>query len=118
MRLEIHPPDEPDSVVATAIWDAGRVAVEATDPAVRDQLRQVFRHTPVVVDDASYRRLGTHGEVVVQPGSLEWFRAVAQTRLPRETKLVARLVPGVREGGYDPAAGTGTFGSAIERLIG
>ena len=33
-----------------------------------------------------------------------------------EADLVARFVPGVREGGYDPAAGYRTFRSTIERL--
>jgi len=116
MQVEIHRPGDPDTVVATATWKAGRVVVEAEDPTVRERVEKVFRPTPVVVDDASYRRLGTRGEVVVQPGDLEWFRAVAQTRLPREADLVARLVPGVREGGYDPAAGYRTFRSTIERL--
>jgi hypothetical protein len=118
MKFEMHTPDEPDTVVATATWDAGRVVVEASDPVLRDRLQRVFRHTPVIVDDASYRRLGTHGDVVLEPGDLEWFRAVAHARLSKETDLVARLVAGAREGGYDPAAGTGTFESAIERLMG
>jgi hypothetical protein len=37
-------------------------------------------------------------------------------RAPAETGLVARLVPEVERGGYDPAAGYRTFGSAVERL--
>ena len=116
MQVEIHRPGDPDTVVATATWKAGRVVVEAEDPTVRERLEKVFRPTPVVVDDASYRRLGTRGEVVVQPGDLEWFRAAVQVRASAETGLVARLVPEVTEGGYDPAAGYRTFGDSVERL--
>jgi len=116
MQVEVHRPGEPDTVLATAAWQAGGVVVEAEDPTVRERVERVFRSTPVVVDDASYRRSGTRGEVVLQPGDLAWFRAVAQTRRPRETDVGGRLVPGVREGGYDPAAGYRTFRSTIERL--
>jgi TPP-dependent pyruvate/acetoin dehydrogenase alpha subunit len=54
--------------------------------------------------------------VVIQPGSLEWFRAAAQVRAA-EAGLVARMVPGVSRGGYDPAAGYRSFDQAIERLV-
>ena len=62
-----------------------------------------------MVDDGAYRRLGTSGEVMIQPGDLEWFRAASQVRGAAATGLVARLVPGVTEGGFDPAAGYRTF---------
>ena len=116
MKVEFHLPDEPDDVLATASWDDGTSAIESGDDAIRDTLTRAFRHTPVVIDDASYRRQGTHGEVMIQPGSLEWFRAVVQARVPGETGLVGRFVPGVREGGFDPAAGYRTFEEQIERL--
>ncbi|HEX6264137.1 MAG TPA: hypothetical protein VF036_02530 [Actinomycetota bacterium] len=53
---------------------------------------------------------------MLQPGDLEWFRAVAQFRVPAETGLVARTVPGVTRGGYDPAANYRRFSEQIERL--
>jgi hypothetical protein len=53
---------------------------------------------------------------MLQPGGLEWFRAVAQFRVPAETGLVARTVPGVARGGYDPAANYRRFSEQIERL--
>lgn len=115
MNVEFHPADDPETVVATVTWD-GTVRIACEDDAVRAQLERAYRHTPVVTDDASYRRLGTSGEVVIQPGDLEWFRAASQVRGPAETGLVARLVPGVREGGFDPAAGYRTFEASIERL--
>jgi len=37
-------------------------------------------------------------------------------RAPAETGLEARLVPGVTEGGFDPAAGYRRFEDTIERL--
>jgi hypothetical protein len=116
MKAEFHNTDEPDEIVASVTWIDGRAEVTATDAAVADRLRQALRPTPVVVDDGSYRRLGTSGVVVVQPGDLEWFRAATMIRAPAETGLVARLVPEVERGGYDPAAGYRTFGSAVERL--
>jgi hypothetical protein len=116
MKVEFHRPDEPDDVLATATWSDGAASVTSDDAATRDALERALRRTPVVIDDASYRRQGTHGEVVIQPGSLEWFRAVVQARVPAETGLVGRFVPGVREGGFDPAAGYRTFEEQIERL--
>ncbi|HVF08693.1 MAG TPA: hypothetical protein VNC60_08960 [Actinomycetota bacterium] len=103
--------------VATATWADGRAVIDCADDDVRQALERAFRSTPVVVtDDASYRRQGTHGEVMVQPGSLEWFRAVAFNRAPTEAGVEARLVPGITEGGFDPAAGYRRFDESIERL--
>ena len=116
MKAEFHSPDDPEVVLASATWSDLAVTIESEDPVLAGSLRDAFRRVPVVVNDGSYRPQGTHGEVVVQPGDLEWFRAVAQVRVSAETGLVARLVPGVREGGYDPAAGYRTFGDSIERL--
>ncbi len=116
MKTEFHNLEEPDQIVASVTWIDGRAQVTADDPAVAEKLRLALRPTPVVVDDSSYRRLGTHGVVVVQPGDLEWFRAATMVRAPAETGLVARLVPEVDRGGYDPAAGYRTFGSSMERL--
>lgn len=90
--------------------------MEADDPAVKTAIERAFRPTPVVVDDASLRSAGTRGELMLQPGDLEWFRAVAQFRVPAETGLVARSVPGVVRGGYDPAANYRRFSEQIERL--
>jgi hypothetical protein len=116
MLVEFHTPDAPDDVVATASWDDGEPTVTSEDEEARRSLTTSFRRTPVVIDDASYRRQGTAGAVMIQPGSLEWFRAVIQARVPAETGLTGRFVPGVTEGGYDPAAGYRTFGESIERL--
>ena len=116
MKVEFHPPDDPDTVLATAVWSGGRVQIETDDEALAAKLADAYRPTPVVTDDASYRQLGTHGEVVLEPGSLEWFRAASQVRAPVVTGLSARLVPGITEGGYDPAAGYRRFESTLERL--
>ena len=119
MRVEFHHAEDPGTVVGTAVWRPGSVTVECDDPTIADALARAFRRSPVVVDDAAYRPPGATGEVVVQPGGLEWFRAVAQVRVPAEAGLVARFVPRVREGGgYDPAAGYRSFEESIERLIG
>jgi hypothetical protein len=116
VKAEFHRPEEPDEVLATAVWNGSSADVESGDEELAASLRNSFRNVPVVVDDPSYRKLGTHGEVLLQPGDLEWFRAVLQVRVPAETGLVARLVPGVAEGGYDPASSYMTFGESISRL--
>ena len=90
--------------------------VDADDPSIKATVERAFRATPVVVDDPSLRRVGAHGEQMLQPGDLEWFRTVAQVRVLSETGLVARAVPGVTQGGYDPAANYRRFSEQIERL--
>jgi hypothetical protein len=52
----------------------------------------------------------------LQPGDLEWFRAVAQSRATDESGLAARFVPGTIVGGFDPAANYRRFEEQIERL--
>lgn len=117
MKVEFHLPDAPDDVLVTAEWRDGAVVVSSRDDARRARVEKAYRHTPAVVDDGAYRRLGTSGEVVIPPGSLEWFRAVTQTRARSETGLVPRTVPDVRRGaGYDPAAGYRPFEEQVERL--
>ena len=111
------PPPEPPPAVASALWLGDRVIVEAVDPKLKASIERAFRPLPVVVDDPSLRYPGTSGESVLQPGDLEWFRAVAQVRVPAETGLVARSVPGVKVGGYDPAANYRRFPEQIERLV-
>jgi len=115
MRAEFHEPDTPGAVVATAEWDGSRVTVEASDEARAEAVRRIFRPTPVAIDDPSLRAQGTYGEVVVQPGSLVWFRGVCKVRASG-AGLVARFVTESIEGGYDPAAGYRPFEEAIERL--
>jgi hypothetical protein len=102
--------------VASATWVGGRALVEADDPEVKASIERAFRSTPVVVDDPSLRTAGSHGEQMLQPGSLAWFRAVAQFRVLGETGLAARSVPGVTVGGYDPAANYRRFSEQIARL--
>ena len=115
MKVEFHRPDDRDTVVATATWDGSRASVSSGALDVAAAVWKIFRPTPVVVDDAAYRRQGTRGEVLLQPGSLEWFRAAAHVRGP-EAGLVARFVPGVGEGGFDPASNYRTFEEVVERL--
>jgi hypothetical protein len=90
--------------------------VGSDDPDLKRSIEHAYRPTPIVVDDPALRFPGTKGESILQPGDLEWFRAVAQVRVRQETGLVARFVPGVRVGGYDPAANYRRFPEQIERL--
>ena len=117
MKVEFYDPeDEQKATVATAAWDGSGVTVTAADETARDALAHAFRRSAVVVDDPSLRRLGTSGDVVIQPGSLEWFRAAANVRATRESGLSARFVPGLDAGGFDPAAGYRRFDEQLERL--
>ncbi len=115
MRAELHPADEPERVVAVATWDGHHAHLETLDPSAAVPLARLFRPTPVVVDDGALRRRGTHGEVMIEPGTLEWFRAAVTSRAA-DAGFVARIVPGVAEGGWDPAAQYRTFGESIELL--
>ena len=129
MRVEFYrpappaPADRPDAeappstLVGTATWSNDEPVVESGDDELRELLERAYRKSPVVTDDASYRRLGTHGEVLIQPGDLEWFRAASFVRAPAEAGVEARLVPDVTEGGFDPAAGYRRFDDTMERLV-
>ena len=117
MRAEFLRADDAAEVVATASWDGRGVVVEADDEAVRSALERIFRPTPVVVDDPSYRPLYARGESVVQPGNAEWFLAAAYARAASE-ELKARVVPEVvGQGGWDPAAAYRTFREDVARLL-
>ena len=117
MKVDFYDPeDEQKTTVASALWDGAEVTVTADDATTRDLLAHAFRRSAVSVDDPSRRRLGTSGTVVMQPGSLEWFRAVANTRARVDSGLSARFVPGLAAGGYDPAAGYRPFDEQLERL--
>jgi putative intracellular protease/amidase len=117
MKVEFYDPEDEQKVtVATAGWDGSDVTVTAADETIRTALAHAFRRSAVAVDDASLRRLGTSGDVVIQPGSLEWFRAAANTRATAESGLAARFVPGLDAGGFDPAAGYRRFDEQLERL--
>lgn len=117
MKVEFHLPDAPDDVLVTVAWRDGELLVTSDDETRRARVEKAYRRTPAMVDDGAYRRLGTSGAVVIQPGSLGWFRAVTQSRAQSETGLVARTVPDVRRGaGYDPAAGYRPFEEQVERL--
>ena len=111
------PPPPPPPSVASATWREGRLSIESDDDGLRTAITHAFRRIPLVVDDASLRSAGSRGEVVLQPGDLEWFREVALVRVAAETGLIARVVPGVTIGGYDPAANYRRFPEQIRRLI-
>jgi hypothetical protein len=115
VRAELYRSDAPEESVAVAHWDGQTATVEGVGVGV-DGLDRLFRPTPVVVDDASLRQLGAHGESLLQPGSLAWFRAALLSRAPK-LGLSVRFVPEVAPGrGWDPAAAYRTFERQIERL--
>jgi hypothetical protein len=117
MRVEFHPPDDPERVVAEAVWDGSHAVVRAPDEERRAAVERFFRPTPVVLEDPALRPRGSRGETVLQPGSLEWFRAAALTRAA-DAGLAARIVPEVAgPGGWDPAAAYRTFRQSVDLLL-
>ena len=114
MRAELYEPADPESVVAVATWDGRQGRIDAT-AAAPEGIQEILRPTPLVVEDPSLRRLGTHGETLLQPGTLEWFRSALVAR-GQALGLAVRFVPGVREGGWDPAAQYRTFEEQVGRL--
>lgn len=110
MRAEFFRPDAPDQVVGTASWDGPRAEIQADDRDVEAALTRIFRPTAVVLDHPDTHIAGTHGEVVAEPGDLEWFRAAARTRAQLEG-LAVRLVTD-KPGGWDPALDPQTYGWA------
>lgn len=113
IRAELYRPDDPESVVAVARWDGASARLEAAESV--PGLDALFRSTPVVVDDHALRPLGTHGPVVLQPGSLVWFRAALQVRAPA-LGLAVRFVADEIDNGWDPASNYRTFGQQVDRL--
>jgi hypothetical protein len=117
VRVEFYRADDEERTpLAEVAWADGAIEVSADDDELASTLRKAFRRTPVVTDDAAFRRRGTYGEVVLQPGDLEWFRAAALVRATAESGLAATIVPGITDGGFDPAANYRPFGEQMERL--
>ena len=114
VRAELFRADDPQALVAVATWSKGRPRLEVLDPSV-EGLDGLLRPTPVVVDDPSLRGPGTSGESLLEPGSLEWLRAVLATRA-EPLGLRVRFVTTQIEGGWDPAANDRTFDQQVERL--
>jgi hypothetical protein len=114
VRAEIYRPEDPATVVAIARWSPGGSTLEQTGPDV-DGIDRLLRRIPVVVTDPALLPQGAHGETVLQPGSLEWFRAALGARA-QELGLAVRFVAEDVRNGWDPAANYRTFSEQAERL--
>lgn len=113
MRAELYRPAEPLRVVAVARWSGSGASIEVIEPV--EGLDRILRPTPVVASDPALLPRGAHGEAVLQPGSLEWFRAALLTRAPSLGLAVRFVVDEVRNG-WDPAANYRTFDEQVGRL--
>jgi hypothetical protein len=114
IRAELYRHDAPEEVVAVATWRDGSGRIEATAAEI-EGLDSVLRPTPVVVDDAAFRPLGTHGDVALSPGTPAWFRAALVTRAGGLGLSVRFVAEDVRNG-WDPAANYRTFEEQVGRL--
>jgi hypothetical protein len=103
-------------LVGTASWTGTGIVVDPNGEDARSILGEIFRATPVSVDDPSLRSFGTRGEVVLQPGSLRWFLAAARTRAQEKGLQVRVVVEEPSALGWDPAGAYRTFVSTAERL--
>lgn len=117
MRAEFYRDGEGSKeLVGAATWTGSGVAFDPNHEEARSILGEIFRATPVSVDDPSLRSSGTRGEVVLQPGSLGWFLAAARTRA-QEKGLQVRFVAEESSAlAWDPAGAYRTFVSTAERL--
>ena len=114
MRAELYRPDQPERVVAVAQWSGTAASIEVIEPGI-EGVDRLLRSTPVVVTDPALLPRGAHGEAVLQPGSLAWFRAALLTRAPSIGLAVRFVVDDVRNG-WDPAANYRTFDEQVRRL--
>lgn len=101
MRAEFSRPEDPETVVGAAEWDAGSARLDSEDPDVRMALGRIFRSSPVALDATSLRDPASSGASVVEPGDLTWFRTAAIVR-GRIEGLEVRFVTRT-PGGWDPA---------------
>ncbi|HJU57818.1 MAG TPA: hypothetical protein VJ774_03695 [Actinomycetota bacterium] len=113
MRAELYRREQADDVVAIVTWADGAPSLDAREDV--PGLNRLLRPTAVVTDDPSLRSPGTSGEVVLEPGSVAWFRAALTTRAP-ELGLAVRFVAERITGGWDPAAAYTPFEEQVERL--
>jgi hypothetical protein len=116
VRADFYREGDPETVVGSARWNGRRAEVSSSEDEVRAALTRVFRPTPVAADDPTLRSHGALGDVVVPPGSLEWFRLAALHRAA-SADLRVRLVPEVMvRTGWDPASAYRTFQQAVTLL--
>jgi hypothetical protein len=117
VRAEFYRKEGGDEAIAWARWTDRGVRIRATDEQARVALGRIFHPRPLVVDDASLRSFGTSGPLVLQPGSLPWFRSAAQARAQDEG-LEVRLVA-EEEGtmGWDPAGAYRTFADQVAHRV-
>ena len=113
MRAEFYREGDPQSVVASATWGRNGVKLDAADE--NEAISRIFRPVPLMVDDSAYRSSGTSGAVVLQPGTLLWFRSAAQVRGAEEGFRVRFVPEGQDVMGWDPAGAYRSFSESVER---
>jgi hypothetical protein len=115
VRAEIYRADDANLVLATARWSRdGGSTLDVADTDV-EGLDRLLRRTPVVARDPSLLPQGSSGESLLQPDSLEWFRAALITRV-EPLGLSVRFVAEDVRNGWDPAANYRRFREQAERL--
>lgn len=116
MRAELYRPDAPDRIVAVARWTDGDVELDILVGSV-EGLDRLLRRTPILIPGGFPKQLGAAGDTLVQPGTLDWFRAAMVSRAPA-LGLAARVIADDVRNGWDPASNYRTFEEQEERLAG
>ncbi|HEX8100245.1 MAG TPA: hypothetical protein VF660_08605 [Actinomycetota bacterium] len=114
MRAEFYREADSKSVVASATWGRGGVKLGPGGDQ-NEAFRRIFRPIPLMVDDPAFRSPGTSGPVVLQPGTLLWFRSAAQVRGAEEGFQVRFVPEGQDVMGWDPAGAYRPFSESVER---
>ena len=115
MRAEFRPSDSSEDYVGHAVWVEGGIQVEANEQGDVQVIQEIFRRTPIAVDDRALRTAGTSGPIVLQPGTLQWFLAAARVRGEARGFSVTLIPEGFASMGWDPAASYRTFTQSFER---
>jgi hypothetical protein len=114
MKAVFFAADRPDTPIASVTWSKDGPTIPADDDAARAEMEAIFHRIPVVVDDPSLRSFGTAGPVVLQPGTVRWFRAAAEVRGTRRGLQVRFVADDAEPVGWDPAGAYRPFDAVVE----
>jgi hypothetical protein len=106
--------DDPETPVASVSWSKDGPRIQADDDAARSEMEAIFRQSPVVVDDPSLLAMGTSGPVVLQPGTIRWFRAAAEARGTRRGLQVRFVADEAEPVAWDPAGAYQSFDAVVD----
>ena len=114
MKAVFFRADQRDTPIASVTWSKDGPSMAEDDDAARGEMEAIFHGSPVVVDDPSLRSFGTSGPVVLQPGTVRWFRAAAVVRGARRGLQVRFVADDAEPVGWDPAGAYRPFDAVVD----